>query len=275
MQFTRSRISFIMTRRLLLPTLAMPLFAAPRKVEVIAHRGEHIECPENTVPAIEKAIDLGVDWVELDIRTTRDGKWVLMHNNTVEGTTDGQGAVAEMDFADIVKLDAGARKRKYAGTPVPSFDQALEAIGGRCGLYLDAKQINAPAIIDHLRRHKMLDRCVVYGGLGLHRALQALGYAHLSMPEAVSVTVLRDTILKELAPKVIAFDRRDFRDEIIALAVAAKKGVFVDRLGGDDTEAAWRDAIERGATGIQTDHPGDLVRWLASGRNEKSLAPLG
>lgn len=255
-------ILLMMTRRVLLPTLAAPLFAAPRKIEVIAHRGEHIECPENTLPAIEKAISLGVDWVELDIRTTRDGKWVSMHNSTVEGTTNGQGAVAEMDFADLVKLDAGAKNAKYPGTPVPSFDQALETIGRRCGLYLDAKQITAPAILDHLRRHKMLDRCVVYGGLSLHRALQTLGYAHLSMPEAVSVTVLRDTILKELNPKVIAFDRRDFRDEMIALALEAKKGVFVDRLGSDDTETAWLDAIQRGATGIQTDHPGELVRML-------------
>lgn len=254
----------MLTRRALLQSLA----AMPKKIDVIAHRGEHMECPENTLPAIEKAIAAGVDWVELDIRTTRDGKWILMHNDTVDATTNGKGPVAAMDFADIARLDAGARKPKFAGTPVPSFDQALEAIGGKVGLYLDAKQITADAIIDHLRRHKMLDRCVVYGGLTLHRALRELGHGYLSMPEAVSVDVLNG-ILKELSPKVIAFDRRDFKDEILALALAAGKGIFVDRLGADDTETAWQDAIKRGATGIQTDHPAALVQLLArAGRPE-------
>ena len=256
----------MLTRRVLLQTAAACALASARKIDVIAHRGEHIECPENTVPAIRKAIAAGADWVELDIRTTRDGKWILMHNSTVDATTNGKGAVNEMDFAEIVRLDAGVRKPGYAGTPVPSFDQALEAIGGRCGLYLDAKQITAEAIIDHLRRHKMLDRCVVYGSLALHRELKSLGFASLSMPEAVSVEVLRDTILKQLSPKVIAFDRRDFRDDILALAINARKGVFVDRLGEEDNENSWADAIQRGATGIQTDHPAALVRFLAHRR---------
>lgn len=235
--------------------------AGRRKVDVIAHRGEHVECPENTLPAIEQAIAVGSDWVELDVRTTRDGKQVLMHNATVDATTNGKGAVAQMDFVDIARLDAAVQRPKYRGTRVPSFEQALEVINSRCGLYLDAKQITAEAIIDHLRRFKMTDRCVVYGSLALHRELHARGYGYLSMPEATSVAVLRE-ILAEFAPKVIAFDRRDFRDDIIALAKQRNKGVFVDCLGGDDNEASWEDAIARGATGIQTDHPARLVAML-------------
>lgn len=261
MQSRRSSLS----RRSLLSSsmIAMPVIAArpTSGIQVIAHRGEHVECPENTIPAIEKAIAMGADWVELDIRTTRDGEWVLMHNATVDATTNGKGAVAEMDFANIVRLDAGARKPKYAGTPVPSFDHALEAIARRAGLYLDAKAISAPAIIEHLKRHNMLDRCVVYGGLQLHRALKEMGHGHLCMPEAVSVEVLKG-ILAELAPKTIAFDARDLRDEVLALAIEAKTDIFVDRLGGDDNEASWRDAIRRGATGIQTDRPEELVKML-------------
>lgn len=252
----------ITRRASLLQTAALVIRADGRKIDVIAHRGEHIECPENTVPAIEKAIAVGADWVELDIRTTRDGKWILMHNATVDATTNGKGAVAEMDFADIVWLDAAVHRPKHRGTRVPSFDLALESIGGKCGLYLDAKQITAEAILDHLRRFKMLDRCVVYGRVALHRELKARGHGYLSMPEATSVEVLRDTILKELTPKVIAFDRRDFRDDVLAIAIQADKGIFVDRLGADDNEAAWKDAIARGATGIQTDHPAELVAML-------------
>ncbi len=251
-----------LTRRAALLQTSALFGASGRKIDIVAHRGEHIECPENTLPAIERAIALGADWVELDIRTTGDGKWILMHNATVDATTSGKGAVAAMDFVDIVRLDAAVHRPKYKGTRVPSFDQALEAIGGRCGLYLDAKQIAAPAILDHLRRFKMLNRCVVYGSLSLHRELKTLGHGYLSMPEATSVEFLRDTILKELTPRVIAFDRRDFRDDVIALAKQANKGIFVDRLGADDNEAAWKDAMARGATGIQTDRPAELKAML-------------
>ncbi|MFN7919678.1 MAG: glycerophosphodiester phosphodiesterase family protein [Bryobacteraceae bacterium] len=252
------------TRRAFLQAAAVAGAArgSARKVEVIAHRGEHIVCPENTIPAIEKAIAAGAGWVEIDVRTTSDGKWVLMHDSTVDATTDGKGAVAEMEFAEIAKLDAGARKSGFRGTPVPSFDQALETMRGRCGLYLDAKRISAQAILDHLRRHQMMDRCVVYGGLPLQRELTALGAARLTMPEATSPEVLK-RILEELSPGVIAFDRRDFRDDLIKAALDAGKRIFVDRLGADDNQTAWEDAVSRGAAAIQTDHPAELAAFLS------------
>jgi glycerophosphoryl diester phosphodiesterase len=84
------------------------------------------------------------------------------------------------------------------------------------------------------------------------------------MPEAVSEAVLRESLAK-LRPRVIAFDARDFRDEIIRIARAAGVGIFVDRLGLDDKEDSWKDAIRRGATGIQTDRPADLLAFLRRG----------
>lgn len=249
------------TRRGLLHSIAAGVAFGAAKVDAIAHRGEHIECPENTIPAIEKAIAAGCDWVEIDVRTTRDGKCVLMHNPTVDATTNGKGAVDGMDFAAVLKLDAGARKPRFAGTRVPSFDDALAAMQGKCGVYLDAKRISAGAIVEHLRRHGMMDHCVVYGGLPLQRELTALGHAHLTMPEAMSVKTL-ESILAELQPAVIAFDDRDYRDEILAVAIRAKKRIFIDRLGANDNETGWEDAIQRGANGIQTDRPLELVQFL-------------
>lgn len=252
------------TRRVLLQALTAATARAARRVDVIAHRGEHLECPENTIPAIEKAIAAGCDWVEIDVRTTRDGKWILMHDSTVDRTTNGKGAVAGLSFAEITRLDAGVHSTGFNGTRVPSFDEALEAMRGRCGVYLDAKQIPAEQIVRHLRSHRMMDRSVVYGGLALLRELAALGHAHLVMPEAGSAESLR-SVLAEMAPKTVAFDRRDFRDEILALAIQAKVRVFVDRLGAEDNEQAWEDAVRRGATGIQSDHPAELIRFLARG----------
>jgi glycerophosphoryl diester phosphodiesterase len=253
----------MLSRRQTIATLsasALPAFSNS-KVDVIAHRGEHIECPENTMPAIEKAIALGVDWVELDVRTTKDGHYVLMHNSSVDATTNGKGEVAELTLAEIRSLDAGVRRPNFKGTRVPTLDEALAALRGKAGLYFDAKRISAEAIVSSLKKHNMIDRCVVYGGFPLHKELSALGFPHLAMPEAVSVEVSQ-RILKELNVRVIAYDRRDFTPEILAVAKGAKKGIFVDRLGEQDTAAHWKEAVSWGATGIQTDHPEQLIDML-------------
>jgi glycerophosphoryl diester phosphodiesterase len=230
-------------------------------VEVIAHRGEHIECPENTMPAIEKAIGLGVDWVEIDARTTKDGHVVLMHDSHVDRMTNGTGAVAQLTLAEIRTLDAGARKPGFAGTKVPTVDEALGAMRGKCGVYLDAKRITAEQIVATLRRNRMLERCVVYGGLALLKELTALGFPELAMPEAESAEGVR-RILRELRPRVIAFDRNDFTSEVVAAATAAKMGIFVDRLGMEDVPEKWKEAVAMQATGIQTDHPAELIKML-------------
>lgn len=227
----------------------------PARIAVIAHRGEHLSHPENTIAAIEAAIGIGCDYVEIDARTTRDGGFVLMHDSGVERMTGAKGQVAEMTLAEV-------RALKCQGEPVPTLDEALEAMRGRCGVYLDAKRISAEAILQALTKHKMLDRAVVYGGFALLKELTDRGHARLSMPEAVSVEVLR-RCLTELKPQIVAFDRRDFRDDVIAVAREAGVGIFVDRLGADDNPASWEDAVRRGATGIQSDHPAELAAVLA------------
>lgn len=247
-----------MERRDLLATLGMAVLPSALqgagKVQVIAHRGEHIENAENTLPAIEKAIALGVDFVEIDVRTTKDGRFVLMHDGNVDRMTNGKGNVHEMTFEEIRALNVRGQK-------VPTLDEALAAMRGRCGVYFDAKRIAAEDIIAALKKHDLMERAVVYGGFPLMKALSEQGHPELAMPEAVSVEVSQ-RILKELNPKVIAFDRRDFTPEVIALAKGAGKGIFVDRLGQQDTPEHWKEAVAMGATGIQTDHPAELIALL-------------
>jgi glycerophosphoryl diester phosphodiesterase len=252
----------MLSRRFFLSACAALPAPASRRVDVIAHRGEHRRHPQNTLPAIHAAIALGVDWVEVDVRATRDGHFVLMHNRTVDATTNGQGAVASLTFAEIRRLDAGIHHPGFHGTPIPTLDEALALLRGHCGVYLDAKSIPATAIVDALKRHAMLDACVVYGSLDLLTTLAAMGYRHLTLPEAVSVANLK-RLLATLDPPVIAFDHHDFLDDVIAVARAAGKKIFVDRLGADDHPAAWRHAVHSGATGIQTDRPADVLALLA------------
>src|SRR5262245_22912101 len=75
-----------------------------KRVLVTAHRAAHDVHPENSIAAIERAIEIGVDVIEIDTRLTKDGVVVLMHDDSVDRTTDGKGKVKELTFAEIRKL---------------------------------------------------------------------------------------------------------------------------------------------------------------------------
>jgi glycerophosphoryl diester phosphodiesterase len=233
--------------------LALALVA---QIAVIAHRGEHIQHAENSIAAIQSAATLGADYVELDVRTTSDGKLVLMHDQTVDRTTDGQGAVRELTLEQIRSLHL----RGY-GDAVPTFDEALEAARGRISIYLDWKYASPEAIFQALSAHGMLDHVVVYGGQGELKQLQELAPGIRVMPEADDKASL-DRSAKMLSPVVVAFDQSDFKPELIRQALDMKAEIFVDRLWDQDKPEFWQDAIDRGAKGIQTNHPAELLEFL-------------
>jgi glycerophosphoryl diester phosphodiesterase len=99
---------------------------ALRLPQVIGHRGAAAAAPENTLAAIRKARELGASWIEFDVKLTRDGQAILFHDDRLERTTDGQGAVATATLAAIKRLDAGSWfGPAYRGEPVPTFDEGL------------------------------------------------------------------------------------------------------------------------------------------------------
>src|ERR1700722_107742 len=110
--------------RLLLLLLCCETFLCAQNPVVVAisHRGEHLHHPENTIPAFEEAIRNGADFIEVDVRTSSDGKLILSHDGTVNRCTNGQGEVANMTFEELRALDAGIKSGpEFAGTRMPSF----------------------------------------------------------------------------------------------------------------------------------------------------------
>jgi glycerophosphoryl diester phosphodiesterase len=231
--------------------------AQPRHIVVIAHRGEHLHHPENTIPAFQAAIDAGADFFELDVRTSADGKLILSHDATVNRCTNGKGEVARMTFEELRALDAGA------GARMPTFDEALALAYGKIGVYVDVKQASAQDLVSHIERNGMTDHVVIYAGLRLSKEIQALNPKLKVMPEAVSVDAAR-SVIEQLHPRVIAFDARDFTPEIIRIVKEANAQIYVDRMGPADNPVDWQAAIDAGADGIQTDHPAELVSFLRS-----------
>ena len=96
---------------------------------VASHRGDSASAPENTIPAVESAIAGGFAYVEVDVVLTKDGQPVLMHDRTVDRTTNGHGKVAELTLAEVRALDAGAWfDASFAGTRVPTLEEFLDVL---------------------------------------------------------------------------------------------------------------------------------------------------
>jgi glycerophosphoryl diester phosphodiesterase len=103
------------------------------RVFAVGHRGAAGVLPENTLKGFRYAIELGVDAVECDVHLTRDGRLVVMHDDTVNRTTNGSGKVAEMTLADIRALEAGD------GETVPTLEELLDAVRGEVRLLCELK----------------------------------------------------------------------------------------------------------------------------------------
>jgi glycerophosphoryl diester phosphodiesterase len=104
-----------------LRTLAMP--------KIIGHRGAAAHAPENTLAALRRARDLGASWVEFDVRLTADGRCVLLHDDLLDRTTDGSGAVADATLDHIAALDAGGWfDPAFRGEPVPTLEEAIDLL---------------------------------------------------------------------------------------------------------------------------------------------------
>ena len=133
----------------------------------IAHRGHSIACPENTLAAYRKAIELGVEMIECDVNITNDGKLVMIHDVTLDRTTTGSGRVSAATWAEIAQLDASGKfGPAFAGARVPSTEETLvlfkEAGILACfevkGATADESDHIAVALVDLFIKHAMLDR---------------------------------------------------------------------------------------------------------------------
>ncbi len=111
-----------------------------RTTQIFAHRGAKLVAPENTLPAFERALAMGVDGIELDVQCSKDGVPVVMHNFTVDETTDGTGRVADLTSAELRRLDAGRHfSGDFLGTHVPTLEDVLALVGTRCRLNIEIK----------------------------------------------------------------------------------------------------------------------------------------
>jgi glycerophosphoryl diester phosphodiesterase len=144
------------------------------KVYAIAHRGFSAAAPENTLSAFEKALEYNPDMIECDVRRTKDGHLIVIHDATVDRTTNGKGAVAGMTLAELQKLDAGSWfSLDFAGERIPTLNEVLDLIkDSSTNLIIEVKEEHTEGqVASAVREKQMSDQVMIasfHYSVGVH-----------------------------------------------------------------------------------------------------------
>lgn len=136
-------------------------------VRITAHRGASDNAPENTLPAIQKAIDETADFVEIDVQETKDQVVVLMHDPDTKRTTGKKKFIWKMTYEQVQELDAGGWfSKKYKDTPIPTLEETLLLAKGKINLNIEIKtNQHTPDLEEHvvelIKKYRMQDQCVI------------------------------------------------------------------------------------------------------------------
>lgn len=214
-------------------------------IQVIAHRGASAYAPENTLEAFRQAHEMKAEWFELDCTLTADGHAVVIHDGTLDRTTNGSGAVAEYTLAEIKALDAGSWKdARFAGEPVPTLDEALDlARDLGIGVYLEIKDSDNDAELRAAIRKLAQDVPTLTPELWRRtmELIEADGTRNLELTRR-SIRAIRE---RGLQRQVVI---QSFSPIVCAIAIHEAPDVRVEYLGAANPERpeVWEDYLRWG-----------------------------
>ena len=147
----------------------------PRAVQVMQHRGASGQAPENTRPALVRCIQDGFEWVEVDVRLSRDGRHVLGHDPKLDRLGREGTSVKDLNLEELETLDAGGWfAQRYQGERLLTLRDALELAKGKINLYLDCKDVDLALLAREILEAGMEKQVVVYENPERLRALRAI-----------------------------------------------------------------------------------------------------
>lgn len=229
-------------------------------IYVVAHRGFHSGIPENTLAAYEAAIAMGIDFVEIDLRTTQDGHIVSIHNKDIDSyVTNGEkGLVSEMTLEQLKQLDIGSRiSPHWKNERIPAFDEILDLCKGKVGIYLDLKDASVEKLVSIVKKWDMVGQVLWYADYDELERVTELCPECIVMPDPGPEENL-PKVIGRFQPSVVAAVWRYYSRSFVVKCHRAGAIVIVD----ESTPACWDNAIAWNSNGIQTDHPAQLIAFL-------------
>jgi glycerophosphoryl diester phosphodiesterase len=239
-------------------------FKAKKYIVVISHRGNHTNVPENTLQAFLQAIDCGADYVEVDVRMTKDEQFIVMHNATVDKMTNGSGAIKELGFEEIKKLRINNQNNDGKIYLIPSFEEILELCRGKIKIYLDFKDGDVEKAFNLIKKHEMQNDVAVYiNSEKLYDEWKKIA------PELPLISSIPSKASFEESGDFLQIKKINIVDnayESSTVKFLHKKNIkiWLDVESDEEGPEVWQKALNLNIDGLQTDHPEQLIQYLIS-----------
>jgi glycerophosphoryl diester phosphodiesterase len=251
---------------LLLLVIALPASA----VDVVCHRGANEYAPENTRAAAELCIDWGVAYVEIDVRTSKDGVLYILHDPWLNRTTNGKGFIFQLTSGEIDQLDAGSWfDKKFAGEKVPRLDPYLRAIKGRIKVYFDVKAADLKQLIALVYDVGLEKDCFFW----FDRKEKALEFRELDKQLPLKVNVGNVDDVREAADRyranIVETSLGNMTDDLVDACRARDLRIMILQTKNDPE--AFQKIVERRADLVNLDH-GDVFLKIERQLKEKGAA---
>ena len=228
----------------------IPELLSIRPFAVVAHRGASGYEPENTLRALKRAIEMGADMVEVDVRLSKDGVPVIMHDETLDRTTDGSGRVSDYTVDQLRGLDAGL------GEKIPLLSEVLDLVKGKAGLLLELKEVEASRPSLKMVEEKDVVNQVMF--ISFHReALESIAQARVDAFRGLIYARPGDHLVAAKRMRCIAVAPYYRLATAKAIGFAHRLKLKVNVWTVDDLKTA-RLMAERGVDAITTNKP-DLM----------------
>ena len=266
---------------------------ASESVLVVSHRADWRNAPENSLQAIQNCIDMGVDMVEIDLNKTKDGQLIVMHDRTLNRTTNGKGLASDYTFDEIKELvlknGAGCKTRHK----VPTFEEVMTLCKGKVMVNVDKGYDYFKEAYAILEKTGTVNQCVMKSDHPYEKVVLENGEVLEKMVFMPVVNLNKegaekiiDDYVSNLKPAAFELVFKDDSPEVLRLIKKVKDSgarIFINTLwpelcGGHDDDRAvelkepeesWGWVINQGAKLIQTDRPALLLDYLRVNRLHK------
>ncbi len=245
---------------------------ALRPLTVNAHRGYSSRYPENTLLAFEKAIEIGADYVELDVRLSKDGVLVVSHDASLERCGKSDLRTNKNTLAELQKVNLGQ------GQTIPTLEDVLRLCKGNVGIHLEIKEFGLSQMIGRMiREHRMIDDVIIssFKYVELLRIKDFIPdiLCAITEPsesyEGASPTIIEDTFLykaRMCKAAGIHVNQSYLTEDLVENAHEA--GLYLD-VWNVDSPYIWDACVEMGVDGIFTNDAGGLIQFLDNSKQAK------
>lgn len=258
------------------------------EVLVVSHRADWRNAPENSIQAVQNCIEMGVDMVEIDLKKTKDGHLIIMHDKTIDRTTTGKGKPEDYTLEELKKFYLKSGTGHPTSHRIPTLEEVMLLCKGKVLVNIDQGYNYFREVYDILEKTGTADQCVIKAGLPYLRVKEENGdvfdkvifmpIVNLCKEDAAQMIAEYQEQMKPVAYELVFKTDDKTVLELIDKTKASGAKLFINSLwpelcaGHDDDRAierkepdrAWGWIIDRGAMLIQTDRPVQLLNYLRS-----------